>query len=334
MRGWRVRAEIGGIRFILQGTPPVRAQSRAYRAFVEAGEAGKARVETGPSVSEIPIDVVAGPIEPRWLADWSPGRMRLDTESTWALRLTGDPRWPYHLGPSPIQTSDPPLFHLLAGPRFEQARLYLGGGILGEGIPDGPEGGMEGGIDDRHFYPLDEVFFHHVAAFQGALVVHASGVELSGGGALFLGDSGAGKSTIAGLLEQAGAARRIFSDDRIVIRRDAGSGRWWMHGTPWHGTLARTAAGGVELQALCFIEKAPGIELEALTPARALPRLLQVALLPWWLPEAPALQLGVLDGLLAAASPRFYRLGFPPEVSVIAELPARLFGGIPAAVES
>lgn len=309
--------EVGSIPFLLRGNSAVRGRSEAYRAFVEAGrQSGPGR----PGEPAIPIEVVAGPIEPRWLTGWTREGMRLDTESTWALRLTGDPRWPYHLGPSPVRTSDPPQFHLLAGPRFGRARLYVGAEADRSHGPYGSDW-----IDDRHFHPLDEVLFHHVAAFHRAMVVHASGVELEEGGVLFLGDSGAGKSTIAELFEKQGAARKVYSDDRIVIRRDPRSGRWWMHGTPWHGTLRRSAPGGVELRALCFLEQARSFELERLGPEGALPRLLQVALGPWWLPEAPELQLGLLDELLGSEDPGFYRLGFTVDPCTVSELRSRLF---------
>lgn len=307
MAPWRIGVEIGGIGFRIHGESPLEAGSELYRAFVEAGRGESPR--GGP---EIPIEVIAGEPEPHWLSDWVPGRMRLDTATTWALRLTGDSRWPYHLGPSPVLTSDPPQFHCLAGPRFESARVYLGTGLRR--------------IDDRYFYPLDEVFFHHAAAFQQAVVVHASGVELEGGeGVLFLGDSGAGKSTIAELFEKEGAARRIFSDDRIVIRRQAPGGPWWMHGTPWHGTLQRTSPGGAPLRALCFIEKTSTFELGRLDPAAALPRLLPVTLGPWWLPGGPELQLGLLDELLRGPGPAFYRLGFAVEPATVSELRARIW---------
>jgi hypothetical protein len=52
-------------------------------------------------------------------------------------------------------------------------------------------------------------------AHRGALLVHASAVEIEGRTALFIGQSGRGKSTLAGLLQAAG--QRILSDDCICV---------------------------------------------------------------------------------------------------------------------
>ena len=82
-------------------------------------------------------------------------------------------------------------------------------------------------------YPLDEVLMiHHLASGKG-VEVHALGlVDDAGNGHLFLGHSGAGKSTSARLWQRQPGVQ-ILSDDRIILRRDGG--QVWMHGTPWHG---------------------------------------------------------------------------------------------------
>ena len=91
--------------------------------------------------------------------------------------------------------------------------------------------------DDRPVYPLeyplDEVLMIHRLACGYGLEVHAVGlVDEIGRGHLFLGHSGAGKSTTARLwLNQPGV--QILSDDRIILR--AHGERIFMYGTPWHG---------------------------------------------------------------------------------------------------
>lgn len=54
-------------------------------------------------------------------------------------------------------------------------------------------------------------------AHRGELVAHASVVDVGGRGVLFLGRSGWGKSTLAGLLHQRG--HRLLSDDCALLRR-------------------------------------------------------------------------------------------------------------------
>src|SRR5580692_6612090 len=82
-------------------------------------------------------------------------------------------------------------------------------------------------------YPLDELLMIHRLSPREGVEVHAVGIsDESGRGQLFLGHSGAGKSTTARLwIDRPGV--RILSDDRIILR--AREGRIWMYGTPWHG---------------------------------------------------------------------------------------------------
>src|SRR5580700_955964 len=82
-------------------------------------------------------------------------------------------------------------------------------------------------------YPLDELLMIHRLSRGEGVEVHAVGIsDENGRGHLFLGHSGAGKSTTARLwLDRPGV--RILSDDRIILR--ARDGRIWMYGTPWHG---------------------------------------------------------------------------------------------------
>jgi hypothetical protein len=108
-------------------------------------------------------------------------------------------------------------------------------------------------------YPLDEVLMiHHLAGGKG-VEVHALGlVDDAGHGHLFLGHSGAGKSTSARLWQRQPGVH-ILSDDRIILRRDGG--QVWMHGTPWHGDAGIASPHGALLSHIYILEQAPGNEL-------------------------------------------------------------------------
>src|SRR5438876_3508289 len=88
-------------------------------------------------------------------------------------------------------------------------------------------------------YPLDELLMIHLLAEGRGVEVHACGaVAPNGQGYLFVGQSGAGKTTMARLWQKAEGAGgadgvRILSDDRIILRKIDGT--LWMYGTPWHG---------------------------------------------------------------------------------------------------
>jgi hypothetical protein len=306
---WQQNLFVGGFHFRFHGQSPVQVVNEAYLPFLSRRAHACAEVT-------VDVEVICAEMEPRWMDRWSPGKMIMDTQTTWAVQETGDSQWPFHLGPSPVRTTDPPLFHLLADRDFTRARLYLGSAAFG-------------GIDASYFYPLDEIFFHYVVSRNGAAILHASGLEIEGKGFLFLGDSGAGKSTIAGLLESSLGTSRVFSDDRIVVRKalsreSSDPSGWWMFGTPWHGTLERTLPNGVGLSAMCFIEQTAEFELESLSSDRALERLIKVYLGSWWMPGWASSQIAFLDELLTSNPPAVYRLGFPNDPLIVKELSSRL----------
>jgi hypothetical protein len=69
-------------------------------------------------------------------------------------------------------------------------------------------------------YPLDELLVMHYLARESAIELHASGiVHKDGIGNLFVGHSGAGKSTTTRLWTERENVE-VLSDDRIIVRRD------------------------------------------------------------------------------------------------------------------
>lgn len=116
-------------------------------------------------------------------------------------------------------------------------------------------------------YPLDELLMIHRLACGEGVEMHAVGVvDDAGRGHLFLGHSGAGKSTTARLWQSQSNAH-ILSDDRIILRvRD---GRVWMHGTPWHGDAGIASPDAAPLSRIYLLEHASKTELMSIAPGRA-----------------------------------------------------------------
>ena len=116
-------------------------------------------------------------------------------------------------------------------------------------------------------YPLDEVLMIHRLACGYGLEVHAVGiVDEIGSGHLFLGHSGAGKSTTARLwLNQPGV--QILSDDRIILR--AHGDKIFMYGTPWHGDAGISSPDCAAVTNIYFLEQYGQNEILPLAPGVA-----------------------------------------------------------------
>ena len=120
-------------------------------------------------------------------------------------------------------------------------------------------------------YPLDELLLQGLLARERGVEIHACGVaDRSGRGLLFVGHSGAGKTTMARLWQGASGVR-ILSDDRIIVRRVGG--RLTMYGTPWHGEAALAGPASTPLTGVFFLEHGAANTLVPLRGAAAATRL-------------------------------------------------------------
>jgi hypothetical protein len=102
-------------------------------------------------------------------------------------------------------------------------------------------------------YPLDELLFINFLSLGKGVEVHALGlVDSEGVGRLFLGQSTAGKTTMARLWEDDPEVT-ILSDDRIILRKM--ENQIWMYGTPWHGEAGFAAPTRAPLNKVYFLRK-------------------------------------------------------------------------------
>ncbi len=131
------------------------------------------------------------------------------------------------------------------------------------------------------------------------LVVHAASLIRNGRAYLFSGPSGAGKTTLARLSPDA----TLLSDELSIVRLV--DGRAGCHGTPFWGELARAGEDrAAPLGGVYFLHHGSGHAVEAITPRRALERLLPNVL---FFARDPELTARVLDiaGELVEAVPCF-----------------------------
>lgn len=165
---------------------------------------------------------------------------------------------------------------------FKTGQVVLSRSFFDDGIPVYP---LQ--------YPLDELLMIHRLARGEGVEVHAVGiVDEAGRGNLFLGHSGAGKSTTARLwATQSGV--HILSDDRIILRvRD---GRIWMYGTPWHGDAGIASPDSSPLHAIYFLEHWPHNEVVPLRASLAAAELFARSFVPRHCAQALQFSLEFLD---------------------------------------
>ncbi len=162
-------------------------------------------------------------------------------------------------------------------------------------------------------YPIDELVMMHRLALGEGVELHALGLaDEDGSGYLFLGHSGAGKSTTARLwMEQSGA--KLLSDDRIIIRKQDNT--FWMHGTPWHGDAGVSSQGKVALSAIFLLEQAPDNQLLPMAPAQAAAELFARSFVPHYLRDGIQFSLNFLDELARSIPCSIFR--FAPTGSAV-----------------
>src|SRR5574337_1204863 len=162
-------------------------------------------------------------------------------------------------------------------------------------------------------YPLDELLLTNLLARGRGVEVHACGVvDAEGRGHLFLGQSGAGKSTMARLWQKTGKAQ-ILSDDRIILREV--DERLWMYGTPWHGEAELACQARAPLTEIVFLRRGRRNELVPLGGAEAAAHLFACSFPPFYSREGLDFTLGFLEQVVNSV--QCYDLTFVPDESVV-----------------
>jgi hypothetical protein len=147
-------------------------------------------------------------------------------------------------------------------------------------------------------YPLDELLLMNLLTRGPGVEVHACGVEDSDGhGYLFVGQSGAGKTT-TGRLWQESNRIQVLSDDRIILRRL--EGRIWMYGTPWHGEAEFACSRRTPLTHVFFLARGENNELVPVRPPEAVARLMACSFVPFYSASALDSALGFFEHVTTA----------------------------------
>lgn len=154
-------------------------------------------------------------------------------------------------------------------------------------------------------YPIDELLLMHRLALGEGVELHALGlVDDDGSGYLFLGHSGAGKSTTARLwMRHPGVC--LLSDDRIIVRRHGNEFR--MYGTPWHGDAGVASSASAPLAAIFLLEQAQRHEILPIGQSQAAAELFARAFLPHYRKSGIEFTLQFLDDLTCFVPSSIFR---------------------------
>jgi hypothetical protein len=173
---------------------------------------------------------------------------------------------------------------------------------------------FQGDLQSLSLFPTDQIWLAQVLADRQGCYLHAAGMILNGLGLLFVGHSGAGKSTIVTLLQDEG---EILCDDRMILRRWTEGFK--IHGTWSHGDIPVVSPNSAPLRAILLLEQAPHNQLIPITDHKEIVRTLPffvvkpLVTVDWW---AKTLD---LVGQMAREVP-VYRLQFDKRGGVLQTL--------------
>jgi hypothetical protein len=168
-------------------------------------------------------------------------------------------------------------------------------------------------------YPLDELLIMHRLTQEKAIELHGVGiVGPDGASNLFVGHSGAGKSTTARLWTSLPKVE-ILSDDRIIVRESPACElqpgddprQIFMYGTPWHGEGCFALPQRAPLQRIFVLEHGQGNTLTRLTRSQVVGELFARAFVPFHRHEYVDSALSFLERV--ADSVPCYRYSFEPD---------------------
>jgi len=184
------------------------------------------RVKTSQTDIRIRIEWSGG------LRPTSAGKL-FDSGSIWRLYEDGAG---YQFDFSAPMFGNYPYKRLFVDNQFREATLQMNKELIGCAMSD---------VTPLQ-YPLDELLITHRLTRERAVELHSCGIIASGVGNLFVGHSGAGKSTTTRLWTSREEVE-VLSDDRIIVRRDEGSTRAVVE-TPFEATGSTGEHGVLRLR--------------------------------------------------------------------------------------
>lgn len=274
-------------------------------------------------------------VDIEWVRDLDshPANSAFDSGCTWKLRYSGSTlQFDFYAGAS----QEKPYKRLVTDRRFTVAILQmsqLARELRGYLSPLG--------------YPLDELLIMHRLTQEKGIELHGTGIVRPNGEAnLFVGHSGAGKSTTTRLWTAVEDVE-VLSDDRIIVRRDGGrdgvnerkvlrlrdrsasptsrsaqddnsKNKMRMYGTPWHGEAMYASPNRAPLTRIFVLEHGYGNVITPLTPSQAVAELFARSFVPFHRHEYVDSALAFLEEL--ANTVPVYRYAFEPDQRAVEKI--------------
>lgn len=139
------------------------------------------------------------------------------------------------------------------------------------------------GMLELHPLPICVTAFllqYYLSTNRLGLIGHGSTLELDKAGYLFVGNSGAGKSTISRILRDELEAKQL-SDDRFILRRDDHGGII-AYGNPFDTKIERSSNSYVKISRIFFLEHSPINHCGQIPEEDVVCNLLKIFILPYW----------------------------------------------------
>jgi hypothetical protein len=242
--------------------------------------------------------------------DWSEslppdsGRQLFDSGATWCL-YQADGGFQFDFS-APFY-GEQPYRRLFVDAQFRRATVLLNGGCRARSSYPGV----------ALSYPLDELLIMHRLTQEKAIELHSTGIVRADGiGNLFVGHSGAGKSTTTRLWTEREDVE-VLSDDRIIVRRESPDDptRMRMYGTPWHGEAMYASPNSAPLARIFILEHGHGNVITPLPPNQAVAQLFARSFVPFHRHEYVESALTFLHELVDAVP--VYHYAFEPTEAAV-----------------
>ena len=291
-------------------------QLRIGAVSLQFASVDRAEIAFHPLLDQFRIEACAPDITVHidWLPELSmpPARQLFHSGYTWRLYDAGPEfRFDFY---APACGSLP-YRRVLIDRQFSRARLQMSEKAFA---------GVEGRSSPLE-YPLDELLIMHRLTQEKAIELHSCGiVRADGTGNLFVGHSGAGKSTTTRLWT-AREDVEVLSDDRIIVRRDKPQvprlarddkkNGMRMYGTPWHGEGRYASPGSAPLARIFILEHGHGNVLTLLPPSQAVAELFARSFVPFHRHEYVDSALEFLQELVGSVP--VYHYAFEPTEAAV-----------------